>query len=193
MDDVTILIMAGGAARRFPGKLAARLDGVPMLLRVYRTASAVAPVVIAANGNLSPELEAECTCPILLDESPEFGPLAAVLGACAQIVSERVLVLAGDMPTILPADLQALRDAMQTGDEAVVAQTGAQLEPLLALYDRRTLLRIGIPRMQAGERSLRRLLNDLQVRTVSIDAKRTLSINHHEDALAAFHEVVLRG
>ena len=82
MPDAAVVILAGGAATRFPGKLDRDVDGMPMLVRVYERVRGERQVYVAGHG-FSAGTDALLQCPVLLDRWPGRGPLAAFVSACA--------------------------------------------------------------------------------------------------------------
>ena len=95
------MILAGGRATRFPGKLERHVDGEPMLLRVYRNARATGlPVYVAAGAPLSDALATRLDVPVLLDRWPYAGPLRALLSACEALPHARMFAVAGDEPRV---------------------------------------------------------------------------------------------
>ena len=97
MDNTAIVLLAGGEARRFPGKLEFGVAGRPMLAHCYdRMRAAGWPVYIAAKGSFSRALDELLLAPALIDRRPGEGPLSALLSACALIRAERIFAVAAD-------------------------------------------------------------------------------------------------
>jgi len=61
-EDAAVVILAGGEASRFPGKLESDAGGGPLLLRVYRNVRDIGPVFISANEPLGNRLLREMQC-----------------------------------------------------------------------------------------------------------------------------------
>jgi len=163
MDDLAIVILAGGKASRFPGKLETPVEGEPLLAHVYHNLRESAPVVIAAAGTFSPELDAVLDCPIVVDRWPHRGPLGGLLSACGELPVRRIFAVAGDAPHVKADVLQTLLQHWTEGDEAVVPVHGGRHEPLAALYDRAAVLREGFEVLHDGDASMHALLNRLLV------------------------------
>jgi molybdopterin-guanine dinucleotide biosynthesis protein A len=182
MDEIAVLLLAGGQASRFPGKLERKIDGEPMLTRCYRHVRATGwPVYVAAKGAFPPALDAQIDAPMILDRRPHGGPLRAFLDACAAIFARRVFAIAADQPELDARVLQHLCAAWQAGDEAVVPQHGGSIEPLAALYDRRAALREALDLRTGG--AMRDLVARLAARFVACDAKYFHNVNRPEDLL----------
>jgi molybdopterin-guanine dinucleotide biosynthesis protein A len=178
--ELTVVILAGGQAARFPGKLEARLNGRPLLARVHANLRDAAPVVIAGRDTFSPDLDSLLDCPIVVDRWPGRGPLAGLLSACTQIRTPLVFAVAGDAPRVDRRVLDALLAARHDGDEAVVPEHDGSLEPLAALYDRAALEREAWSALD-GRASMFALLERLRVRTVALDAHFFANINTAAD------------
>ncbi|MBV8373930.1 MAG: molybdenum cofactor guanylyltransferase [Candidatus Eremiobacteraeota bacterium] len=181
-DDIAIVILAGGRATRFPGKLEWTVDGDPMLLHVYRKARATQwPVVVAARGSFGATIDAALDCPISIDRWPGKGPLAGLASACERIEQERVFALAADMPKVEPFVVSAIVQAWQPGDEAVVPSHRDGIEPLAALYARAALARETPALLAQPHASMHDLIDRLRARFVPLDQQYFLNVNSPED------------
>jgi molybdenum cofactor guanylyltransferase len=178
--DEAVLLLAGGEATRFPGKLEREVDGKPMIARVLERLSGKWPVYVAANPGFACEIDA----PLLIDRWPGGGPLLALVGAAPQIPAERIFAVAADQPLLERAVLEQLADAWQPGDEAVVPRHDGGIEPLAALYDRRALLREGERLRLAGRAAMRDLIASLATRFVAIERAYFHNVNEPSDLLA---------
>lgn len=164
---ITAVVLAGGASSRFGGdKLAAELDGIPVLERTLRALVAADFAPLVAIGPYVPiPIAAERVegVRVVRDIEAFGGPLAglaAVLPGLAASGVQVALVTGGDMPTPVPAVLQLLLDAL-AADDAPAAVT-LEAEPFAALP---MAIRVG-PALAAaqaviegsGRRSLRAML-----------------------------------
>jgi molybdopterin-guanine dinucleotide biosynthesis protein A len=125
------VVLAGGAARRFPGKLGVEVEGRPLLTRAVAALRAVLPevVVLAKPGATLPAVEVA-----VWEEPPEPAhPLAGVGWALGRAGGRAVLACAGDMPCVDQA-LVARLAADASEAVAVVPRHPGGIEPLLALY-----------------------------------------------------------
>ena len=184
LADAAIVILAGGRATRFPGKLEAELDGLPLLARVYENVRSVAPVVVAGRGDLSAALDARLDCPLVIDRWPDRGPLGGLVSACGALHAARVFAIAGDAPHLTAEVLHTLARAWSDGEEALVPVHGTRREPLAALYDRAALLREG-GALLATERSapMHALLDRLRTRTIAMNAAHFTNVNTADDLI----------
>jgi molybdopterin-guanine dinucleotide biosynthesis protein A len=182
MDSTAVVLLAGGEARRFPGKLEYAVDGRPMLARCYDCVRAAGwPVYIASKGSFSRELEEQLNAPVLIDRRPREGPLRALLSACALIRAERVFAVAADQPHLETRVLVQIAAAWQPGDEAAVPAHAGGIEPLAALYARRALLREGFELRTSGRFAMRDVLDRLATRFVPFEARYFQNVNRIED------------
>jgi molybdenum cofactor guanylyltransferase len=181
--STAVVLMAGGRARRFPGKLEHRIEGRPLLARCYaRVRSAGWPVFIAGSGSLSRELDATLDAPLLIDRRPGEGPLSAFLSACLAIRAERLFAIAADLPELDAGVLHELAASWRPDDEAVVPQHDGTIEPLAALYARRALLREGFGLRVNGKRAMRDAVARLAARYVRFEGSYFHNVNRPEDA-----------
>jgi molybdopterin-guanine dinucleotide biosynthesis protein A len=137
-----VVILAGGEARRLPGKLALDAGGVPLLVRVFQNLRPVGPVYVSCAGSFPPEIDRLLMCPLIVDRQPHAGPAQALDSALPLVREPQVFVVAGDMPFAGAAAAAELSAHWEEGIEAVVpVNPEGRLEPLCALYARTALLR----------------------------------------------------
>ena len=125
------IVLAGGAATRFGGdKLAADLDGRPVLEHALRAVAAVAdPVVIVVGpDDPTPRIPGELGVRVVMarDAVARQGPLAGLGSGLAKLAGLGpvdtgdapqpgvVIVVAGDMPSLIPGVLRLLADTVAT-------------------------------------------------------------------------------
>jgi molybdopterin-guanine dinucleotide biosynthesis protein A len=180
--DAAIVILAGGRATRFPGKLEQLVDGEPMLLRVYSNARATGlPVYVAAGADLPPSIAAHLDVPLLTDRWPHGGPLRALLSACEQLAHARVFVVAGDEPRVAADAFETLADAWRQDLEAVVCEHDGRIEPLAALYSRAAVLREAPAAIASGRDAMHALIERLASRRVRVSSTCFVNVNTPED------------
>jgi molybdopterin-guanine dinucleotide biosynthesis protein A len=115
---VIAIVLAGGRSERFGGdKLAAELDGLPILERTIRAVSPVADEVIvvgpAAGGHALTPGDDPIT--VVTDAEPFEGPLAALAGVLDGALRGRggiALVVGGDMPRLVVPVLAAMIETL---------------------------------------------------------------------------------
>ena len=122
------IVLAGGAATRFGGdKLAADLDGRPVLEHALRAVAAIADPVVVVVGPDDPTPRIPCELGVRVvmarDAVARQGPLAGLgsgVAVLAGLGSDEgddrppgvVIVVAGDMPSLVPAVLQLLAETV---------------------------------------------------------------------------------
>ena len=182
MVETAIVLLAGGEATRFPGKLEHRIEGRPMLERCYaRVRETGWPIYVAGKGSFSRDLDAQLEAPLLIDRKPRRGPLQAFLGACAMVSARRLFAVAADQPRIDASLLLRLAAAWNDGDEAVVPTDDAGLEPLGALYDRGAALHYGFELRNVVSAGMRDLIARLATRFVRCGTEHFQNVNRPED------------
>jgi molybdopterin-guanine dinucleotide biosynthesis protein A len=164
---VTIIVLGGGLATRLPGKLALPVDGVPMLARVLRALSSLgAPCLLAANAPLPDDVAAHISVPIVFDEHPGEGPLAALATAASAVRTPFFFAAAGDMPGIDAAFVtRVMATAQEAGwpDATVPVRDDHSLEPLAALYKTGPWLAAARIALAAGRRNVTAALDGLRI------------------------------
>jgi len=155
-------------------KAALRVGGTTLLDRVLGAAEPVCDRLVVV-GPARPTAVAAVT--FVTEPEPGGGPVPAVLaGVAAAPECEVVLVLAADLPLLLPHHLRRLLDALGSADAAAAYDEGGP-NPLLAVYRSAALVALG-PGSPA-----RRLLPP---GTVTVDLGRAMfNVNRPEDLTAA--------
>lgn len=162
IEDCTALILAGGDSRRMgQDKAALVLDGKTLLESVTATMQAVFSTVIVSVRQLRAGVEV----PQVFDEQPASGPLAGLIAGLAQADTPWVFAVACDMPFVTQAVVRYLASC-RAGFEAVVPMVDGYPQPLAAFYAQSALQTMRA-NMAAGDRSLRGVLEKLEVRYVS--------------------------
>jgi molybdopterin-guanine dinucleotide biosynthesis protein A len=171
-----IVILAGGQATRFPGKLLADADGIPMIARVVSNLRAASDeIVIASSRELAARLRETVDVPVLEDDERARGPVGGMLTAFAEMREATVFAAAGDAPFIDAAFVRRLYSHWRAGsDRALVPihttfDGQAQSEPLAAFYDRRAFLREAPAILRDGRGAVRLVVEALHARYVHVD------------------------
>jgi molybdopterin-guanine dinucleotide biosynthesis protein A len=183
-DATAIVVLAGGEARRFPGKLEHPVDGQPMVARlVDRLSTTGWPVYVAGKGTFSPAVDVRLAAPLLIDRFPRGGPLSALLSACTTIRAKRIFALAADQPRLEAGMLERLAASWRPGDEAVVPEHDGRIEPLAALYGRLAILREGFTLRRMGANAMRDLVARIAAHFVAFDSAYFYNVNRMADLL----------
>ncbi len=133
-DNVTGVVLAGGLSTRI-GRDKGRLDigGVPQWSRpVERLRLLFSEVIYATN---DPDFKTPSDLKVTLDEVPHLGPLGGILAALKAAATERVFVVAYDMPFV-QEDLVRYLVRLAPKADVTVPVIGGKLEPLHAVYNR---------------------------------------------------------
>ncbi len=165
---VGAIVLAGGRSARFGrDKLTEPIDGRPLLDHAISAVQAVATdvVVVTAPGvePMVPEGVRIAHDPVAFD-----GPLVGVVAGLAALDPgvERVMVVAGDMPSLVPAVLERLVGAIGSGHAAAVLGRGGDQQPLPLALDRRRGEAAARELVDGGERRLRALPEALAAHVV---------------------------
>jgi len=162
IEDCAALILAGGDSRRMgQDKAALVLDGKTLLAHVTDTMQQVFPKVIVSVRQLRAEVDAPQVC----DEQQASGPLAGLIAGLAQAGTPWVFAVACDMPFVTEAVVLHLASC-RGGQQAVVPMVDGYPQPLAAFYATSALETMRA-NLAAGDRSLRGVLDKLDVRYVS--------------------------
>ena len=175
---VTAIVLAGGRSARFGSdKLAADVDGVPLLHRAIRAASAVSAevVVVGAPTGLPVELPSIADVPMRLVRDPERyqGPLAALAHAAAVVAHDRLLLIGGDMPDLQESVLRRLTRWAPGLDGACLVADGWD-RPLPLGLAREAAATRAAQLIGDGRQSLRALIASLDLERVPEDEWRAL-------------------
>ena len=163
VDDVTVVILAGGKGRRMGGqdKGLVGYRGRPLIAHVLDNIRRQAShIVINANRNL--EAYRQFGYPVIADTLDDFqGPLAGFLAAMSAAKTDYILTLPCDGPLLAPDYLQRMIDAcnaeLACGKpcDIAVATDGEYQQPVYALI--KTALQPDLTEfLQADERKILR-------------------------------------
>jgi molybdopterin-guanine dinucleotide biosynthesis protein A len=168
--DACGIVLAGGRASRFGGdKLTAMVGARPLLSLAVETVAGVCEEVIVtiAPGYHTPSLPPNARA--VVDVAPFGGPLLGLLSGAMHTERDRLLVVGGDMPTMVPEVLRQLLAALsESPQEAVALGLGPadEPQPLPLAIKRRSLIERGEDLESVAGRSLRWLLDGLDRRVI---------------------------
>ncbi len=183
---MTVVLLAGGRASRFPGKLERSESGDPLIVRAYERFAPFFPTVISAAATFPPEIDARLHCPIIVDRWPQRGPLAGLLSALDAVATPYVIAIAADLPFVEAGLVRDLIAGHQDGDEAVIPEHDGKVEPLCALYARDALLREGPISLRDSNGAVRAMLSRMNARRMPMSPQIFLNINTRDDWDRAF-------
>jgi molybdopterin-guanine dinucleotide biosynthesis protein A len=164
------IVLAGGRSTRFGSdKLAAPLDGVPLVRRAVDALATVTDgvIVVLAPGVEREELPGDVTIAHDLQEGE--GPLAGLhTGLLAAVRTDQVVVAGGDMPELQPTVLRLLLDTLDDASvDAAALADGDRPRPLPIALRTWPAADAVHTLLHAGRRRLRDALDSL--RTAVID------------------------
>ena len=164
---VTGLVLAGGRSSRFGrDKLAERIDGRTLLdSAIDGVTPAATEILVVAAPDGAPDLPPGAR--LVHDPVAFEGPLAGVAAGLRAAHESIVLVVGGDMPTLVGAVIDSMLAALdESGVEAVVLEHQGRARPLpIAL--RRDPASAATDRLVAGgERRLRALIETLETTVI---------------------------
>lgn len=167
------VVLAGGRSSRFGrDKLAEPFDGRSLLDRAIGAVQALATdvVVVAAPGV---ELAVPDGVQVVHDTVGFEGPLAGVVTGLEAARNEVVLVVGGDMPTLVAAVLESMASALDDPSiAAVVLDHDGRPRPLPIVVRRDPALEAAHASLGGGDRRLRSLIETLPTRAVPEDVWR---------------------
>jgi molybdenum cofactor guanylyltransferase len=162
MHESAIVLCGGRSTRMNFDKALLRFGNETLLERVVRITHTVAGdvVVVAAQGQDLPAVGR-----LLRDPVGGEGPLAGLVTGLAAVHGGRALLLACDMPLLVPALLRRLLDCAGDAEACVPVIDGVPMTTC-AVYAT-SVAPIAARRLAAGRRSLRGLLDEVNVRWLS--------------------------
>ena len=167
---LTAAILAGGRSIRFGGrdKSALVVDGRTIFDRQVSELSQIAGEILLVGGTIESGPRPGVT-PIA-DLIPGCGPLGGVHAALSVARSERVIVVACDMPYVSAPFLAYLAGLAGEAGEfaAIVPQTERGYHPLCAVYTHAVITPIE-RRLAAGHFTMMDLLTDVRLRVVAAE------------------------
>lgn len=159
-------MLAGGRSSRFGrDKLAEPIDGRPMLDHAIAAVRALTGEIVVVVG-----VEARGSVPdgvtVIHDDRPFEGPLSALAVGLSASPADHVIVVAGDMPTLVPAVLGRLLAALGAGTAAAILDADGR-RAILPMALMRAPASAAVDRLvDAGERRLGALPEVLAVQVV---------------------------
>ena len=148
----TAAILAGGRARRMDGREKATLvvGGRSILDRQLAVLHEIAEHIVLVTSDRT--RFAKCNVPVVVDRTPNIGPLGGLHTAIAAATTERILAVAGDMPFLTVPFLKQLRSAGENAD-IVMLRTAEGYHPLCGTFAKSCTTRLE----QLVARGMRRL------------------------------------
>jgi len=151
---ISIAILVGGQSSRFgQNKALKMLQGQPLILHGIQRVRHLSEEILLV-GNFAGYVDLSGFC-VVEDILPGSGALGGLFTALSFATHDLVAVLGCDMPFVNPALLQAAVDLIARNEmDAVVPRTTAGLEPLHAVYRRKTCLPVVCQAVESGEKRM---------------------------------------
>ncbi|MEK5365573.1 molybdenum cofactor guanylyltransferase [Bacillus sp. FSL R5-0654] len=165
---VVNVILAGGASRRFGEPKASYMYQGKSLYEHVKEQLLEGQTVIISHPSLLPFFKARGEQSVWLDDEEVrgCGPLAGIYTAMQKQEAEWYLVTACDMPFIRKETAKVLSSYCSEHTDAIIPLVQGRLQPLFALYHRRSLPFIRAC-LKENKFAVKDLLQKLQVRIVS--------------------------
>lgn len=160
--DVSAIVLAGGRSRRFGRDKLREPIGDGTLLE--HTIAGVSPLAQETIVVVAPDESRDAPAGIILvrDTTSFEGPLAGLLTGLGHAVHPVVLVVGGDMPTMVPSVLGALIDGLRDpAIDAVILEHEGRGRPLPGVVRTEPALAAAERLVAEGERRLRALYETL--------------------------------
>ena len=159
--SLTAMLMAGGESRRMGvDKATMVFEGEWLWQKQIRLLKSLKPAELWISARARPEWcprEAET----IIDAAPSCGPLSGIAAGLSQLRTSHLVVLAVDMPKMLPQHLTRLLD-LASDRCGVVPRKANLFEPLCAVYPVEASFAAGQALARRGA-SLQSLMGDLLI------------------------------
>ncbi|HDL89741.1 MAG TPA: molybdenum cofactor guanylyltransferase [Thermodesulforhabdus norvegica] len=189
IPDLTGVVLAGGASRRFGRNKAMEVvEGERLIDRNVRILRDFCNRIFVVTN--APQDYLGVKANLVRDFQPNQGPLMGLYTALVYAPSSWVFVRAVDMPYLVPELARAMIGIAANGSryDAIVPVTGKGYEPLCALYNRRCVRAI-VSVFQRGERRVAsffrrvnvRFIEETEWRRFDSEGKSFININTPQD------------
>ena len=173
------VVLAGGQSSRYgPPKMFEMYAGRPLYKNglIALQENRLEPLIIATNANLQ-SMFAENDIQLVIEDQPHQGPLSALQNVMTNFPDvEWFFVVASDMPYINADFVQNMLTWIDDDHDAVVPKQASRIQPLASIY-RRTILSKAISLTQQNKRSMKVLLEQVQVRYVKFEEECSTFVN----------------
>ena len=179
------VVLAGGQSSRYgQPKMFELFKGQPLYKHslVALQKNQLDPLILATNTSLQAKFPDE-NVHWIIEKQPHQGPLFALQNIMDNFPDvEWFFVVASDMPFITADFVQSMLAFIDDGLDAIVPIQEERIQPLAAIY-RKSALPIANQLVQQNKRSMKALLDQLQVRYVpfAIENATFININTQQD------------
>jgi len=184
IEDCTAIVLTGGESKRMGSdKANVVLAGKPLLGHVLEQLEPLFSDILISVRKPRPDIEH----PQIIDTDEDRGPMVGIKAALTAVETDWVFVIGCDMPFVSTGLIQHL-SGLRSAFDAVVPHVFDRSQPLFGFYNK-TCLPLMETRMKQGQRSMIRLLDDLntfelseqQVKAIDPELKSLLSLDTIED------------
>ena len=173
------VVLAGGQSSRYgQPKMFELFDGHPLYKHSLKALqkNQLQPLILATNASLQSRFSEE-NVQWVIEKQPHQGPLFALQNIMVNFPDvEWFFVIASDMPFINADFVQTMLSLIDDRFDAIVPTQDARLQPLAAIY-RRSALPNATQLVQQNKRSMKALLEQLQVCYVPFELESSTFIN----------------
>ncbi|MGE7912928.1 molybdenum cofactor guanylyltransferase [Lysinibacillus xylanilyticus] len=173
------VVLAGGQSSRYgQPKMFELFAGLPLYKHslIALQKNQLQPLIIATNASLQSKFVEE-NVQWIIEKQPHQGPLFALQNIMTNFPDvEWFFVVASDMPFIHADFIQTTLTFIDDRYDAIVPKQDSRLQPLAALY-RRSALPLANQLVQQNKRSMKVLLEQLQVCYVPFEEESSTFIN----------------
>jgi hypothetical protein len=114
-DTFSVIVLAGGRAKRLPGKLQAEIGGTTLLARVVDNLKPLgAEIVLSVDAGFDRSIARGLGVRIVSDTTPERGPAAALATAIEAVATTYFFAVPGDAPFVDSPEPSCSRGAKAT-------------------------------------------------------------------------------
>ncbi len=171
MGEISGVILAGGAGRRFEGLVKPKIivEGVTILSRILSVTEEIFDERILVT-NSPGEFGSLDSCIIISDEIQGAGPLGGIHAAMRKLPGNALFVFAGDMPFLDRGIItEMIAYWKESGCEALVPRVNTLTEPLHAIYDASLAFALETFLRNYKGRSVRDFLKTVKVRYFDLE------------------------
>ncbi len=173
------VVLAGGQSSRYgPPKMFEMFAGRPLYKNslIALQENRLEPLIIATNANLQSSFIGN-DIQIVIEDHPHQGPLSALQNVMTKFPDvEWFFVVASDMPYMNADFVQTMLTCIDDGYDAIVPKQASRIQPLASIY-RRTILSKATLLTQQNKRSMKVLLEQIQVRYVKFEEECSTFVN----------------
>ncbi len=166
---LTVILTGGGSRRMGRDKAMLPWNDTTMsqsLINKYSSVFGCTAVSVNKAGRFRFENAIE-----LPDLYPDMGPMNGIVSAFKLTDADEIFLTATDLPFGEPALVTKLLELMGNAEACVIKRGAKGVEPLFAIY-RRSCLEAAVECLERGRRSLKTMLEMIDVRYVSEDELR---------------------